>query len=102
MRALRSFSIAELAVAASTDVVVVGERRAREYVRELQKAGYVVEIGVRSRIGAPARWRLMPQANTGPKAPAVTKDGLVDRNLAGPVNPNRRLRGSVAASGRAA
>jgi hypothetical protein len=95
MRALRHFAITELAVAASTDDLVIDQRRTREYVRALATAGYVVEIGTRARVGLPARWRLMPQANTGPKAPAITKDGLVDRNLSGPVNPNRRLRGSL-------
>ncbi|SFD74132.1 hypothetical protein SAMN05428997_1488 [Bosea sp. CRIB-10] len=90
IRALRQFTIRELAVAASTDAVPVTQVRAREYVGVLAKAGYVVEVGQRAHPGLIARWRLMPAKNTGPKAPATLAGGTVlyDRNLDEAVNLN--------------
>ncbi|MCO4053436.1 MAG: hypothetical protein HEQ16_05175 [Bosea sp.] len=92
MRALRSFTVIELAVAASTDTVQISARRAREFVKALEKAGYVAELGSRRLVGQTAHWRLLPNRNTGPLAPAITKAGLVDRNLSGAVNLNRSRR----------
>lgn len=93
MRGLRSFSAAELAVAASTDDLAISARRAREYVKALAGHGYVAEIGARTCVGQTAQWRLLPQRNTGPRAPAITASGeLLDRNLLGPVNPNQTRR----------
>lgn len=91
IRALRQFTIRELAVAASTDAVPVTPRRAREYVGTLASAGYLAEIGQRAHPGLIARWRLMPAFNTGPKAPATLAGGTVlyDRNLDQAVNLNR-------------
>lgn len=99
IRALRQFTIRELAMAASTDVVPVTLRRAREYVGTLASAGYVVEIGHRAHPGLISRWRLMPAFNTGPKAPATLAGGtiLYDRNLDQAVNLN-----SLETAGRAA
>lgn len=89
-RALRQFTIQELAVAASTDAVAVSEVRARAYVGVLAKAGYLVELGSRPHPGLKARWRLMPAFNTGPFAPAVIERGTVlyDRNLGQAINLN--------------
>lgn len=93
MRGLRSFTCPELAVAASTDDLAISAGRARKYVKELARHGYVAEIGTRARIGQTAQWRLLPGRNTGPRAPAITARGeLIDRNLPGPVNPNRMRR----------
>jgi hypothetical protein len=89
MRALRSFTASELAVAASTDTVVISARRAREYINDLARAGYVSELGARRLVGQIAHWRLLPNRNSGPLAPAITANGLVDRNLGCPVNLNR-------------
>lgn len=90
IRALRQFTIAELAVAASTDAVPVSPRRSREYVGTLARAGYVAEVGSRACPGQKAHWRLMPAKNTGPLAPALIERGTVlyDRNLQQAVNLN--------------
>lgn len=79
MRALRQFRVAELAVAASTDTVPVKIATARAYCRALARADYIAPVGR-------CHWRLLPRANTGPLCPALTIDGLVDRNLQRPVN----------------
>lgn len=99
IRALRHFTIRELAVAASTEAVSITQRRAREYVATLASAGYVAEVGHRAHPGLIARWRLMPAKNTGPKAPATLAGGtiLYDRNLDQAVNLN-----GVETTGRAA
>jgi hypothetical protein len=86
MRALRAFSAGELAVTASTDDLGVSVRMARSYIAALVRAGYVAEIGQRTAIGQVAQWRLLPTGNTGPRPPAITRAGLVDRNLRGSVN----------------
>ncbi|ODT55703.1 MAG: hypothetical protein ABS59_02880 [Methylobacterium sp. SCN 67-24] len=90
IRALRQFTVAELAVAASTDAVPVSPRRSREYVGTLARAGYVAEVGNRACPGQKAHWRLMPAKNTGPLAPALIERGTVlyDRNLHQAVNLN--------------
>ena len=90
IRALRQFTIRELAVAASTEAVPVTQRRAREYVGMLARAGYLAEVGHRAHPGLISRWRLMPAKNTGPQAPATLAGGsiLYDRNLDEAVNLN--------------
>lgn len=90
IRALRQFTVRELAVAASTDAVTVTVKRAREYVGTLAGAGYLAEVGHRAHPGLIARWRLLPAKNTGPKAPATLAGGTVlyDRNLEQTVNLN--------------
>jgi hypothetical protein len=81
MRLMTSFSVAELIVTASTDEVEVKAALARMYVAALARAGYLVEIGRRTRRGQTATWRLLPARNSGPLAPAMTKAGLIDRNV---------------------
>ncbi|WNJ89136.1 hypothetical protein [Bosea sp. 685] len=90
MRALRTFTVRDLAIAAATDTVDISEPTARTYVFALSKAGYLVEIGRRKQRGVQAHWKLMPGFNTGPLCPATTKHGTVvfDRNLGRVVNPN--------------
>jgi hypothetical protein len=98
MRGLRVFGIAEIAVAASTDEITVSPRRAREFIRDLVTAGYVAEVGQRSGPFQQAQWRLLPHMNSGPRAPAFTKQGVVDRNRPMAVNlnddPGKRRRAS--------
>jgi hypothetical protein len=88
IRALRSFTVRDLAIAATTDTVPVPEKTARAYVHRLAAAGYLAEIGPRRRPGIPAHWRLLPAHNTGPLAPATLQQGtlLFDRNLGRAVN----------------
>jgi hypothetical protein len=90
IRALKLFTVRELSVAATTSDVAVSEKLARGYVGVLAKAGYVVEVGLRTRSGQQARWKLMPSFNTGPAAPATVERGAVlyDRNLGRSVNLN--------------
>jgi hypothetical protein len=87
MRALRLFTSKELSVAASTETVPISERRAREYICVLAKAGYVAEVAGR---GSFRHWKLLPACNTGPMAPATIERGTVlyDRNLGRSVNLN--------------
>ena len=88
LREGESLRLDVLAVSASTDEVEVSYSAAREYVRLLVKAGYVVVEApmVRSIRGARpgARgglYRLPPKSNTGPKPPKVLKGRIYDPNL---------------------
>ena len=87
MRNLTTFTISELATAASTDDVVISRHSAADFVRRLSQAGALTII-------RPARannlnsglWRLKRSANTGPLAPRqVTATFLVDRNTGKPI-----------------
>lgn len=91
MRALKLFTVRELAVAATTSDIAVSEKTARSYVGLLVKAEYLAEVGHRVRSGQQARWKLMPAFNTGPQAPAALnhESVLYDRNLGRTVNLNR-------------
>lgn len=99
MRALRLFTVRDLAIAAATDTIAVSEATARTYVRALAKAGYLVEVGHRRQRGVQAHWKLMPSFNTGPLAPAMVDHAtaIFDRNLRKVVNLN-----APEAAGRAA
>lgn len=90
IRALKFFTVREIAIAATTSEVAVSEKLARGYVGVLAKAGYLAEIGRRTRSGQQAHWKLMPAFNTGPLAPATVERGTVvyDRNLGRSVNLN--------------
>jgi hypothetical protein len=90
IRALKLFTVRELAVAATTSEVPVSEKLARGYVGVLAKAGYLAEVGQRTRSGQQACWKLMPAFNTGPLSPATIEGGAVlyDRNLGRSVNLN--------------
>lgn len=85
MRVLPQFSVAELAVAASTEEHVVKRDRAAEFVHGLRRAG-LVRVVERSRRGnggaTPAIYALLRSANTGPKPPRVNKQrrGVFDPN----------------------
>ncbi|TYC53812.1 hypothetical protein FMN50_13650 [Rhodobacterales bacterium] len=82
IRALSGFDTRELAIAASTDDVVVAVETAKSYARHLEAAGYLQVLrpgsGPVSRI-----WRLKPSMNTGPTAPKILKSKMV-------YDPNRK------------
>lgn len=74
MRALKQFSLAELAFAAATDTDKVKLKTAERYVHALVRAGYLASLGG----GA---FRLKPSMNTGPLPPAILRLRVVwDRN----------------------
>ncbi|MGD0564508.1 MAG: hypothetical protein ABSA66_15635 [Roseiarcus sp.] len=76
MRTLGTFTVAELAVAASTDEVAIGEKTAGNWVRELAAADVLRLAGVNKRNGGAEKvWRLRPSANTGPTPPRVATRG---------------------------
>lgn len=80
-RAHGGFTIADLAVAASTDDVQVSVANAKKYVAKLHKAGLLRVV----REGKPGKsWHvfmLLGSANTGPKAPRIHNANLVyDQN----------------------
>lgn len=89
MRTLPSFSITELAAAASTEETPVKPRTAEEYVRRLVRAGVIVVLepykkgekappGMRGKTGAKAgAYRLQKAADTGPLAPKVFSATIV-------------------------
>ncbi|VVE15257.1 hypothetical protein PAN31117_03047 [Pandoraea anapnoica] len=87
MRILGSFSVAELALAASTEDVQIAAMTAQNFVRFLVLAGYVrIEVdarrGIRAAGAKAARYRLMPGKYTGPLPPMVQKRRSVyDQNL---------------------
>jgi hypothetical protein len=75
MRTLQSFTVAELAVAASTDELAIGEKTAGNWVRELAAADVLRVAGVNKRNGGAEKvWRLRPSANTGPTPPRARRD----------------------------
>ena len=81
MKVLGAFTVRELAVAASTEACRVDVTDAKSYVGYLKKAGYLVEVAERAS-NQPARYRLLPSRNTGPKAPMVQRVHQVfDPNL---------------------
>lgn len=89
MRTLPSFTLSELAVAASTEETPVKTRTAETYVRRLVKAGVVAVLepykkgakappGMRGKTGAKAgTFRLQKSADTGPQAPKVFSASIV-------------------------
>ena len=97
MRSLIQFSAAELALAASTDTLVIPRETASSYIADLFRAGYLAIAG-----HAPERRQTMVYRltrNSGPRAPIVqrTRNACFDLNLMQVVNVNSPL-----ATGRAA
>lgn len=77
MKALRDFAIADLQLAAE----IAKPATVRAYVRGLLRAGYLQEAGDR-------RWRLLQSKNTGPRPPAVRRNGtVIDLNLGREMRP---------------
>lgn len=88
MRALRAFTIRELACAASTEEAAVSDGVAQNYLWWLRRAGYVQ---LASRVGRVGHYQLLRRHDTGPFAPIVRhrEDTLFDRNLGQVVNLNQ-------------
>jgi hypothetical protein len=78
------FDFRDLALWSSTDDVAVSEVDAGDYLRNLAKAGYVIQV-TPAKVGKaprPARFRFDPRRNTGPKPPMVQRMKTVfDPNL---------------------
>ena len=88
IRGLKSFTIRELACAASTDDVVVTENHTGDYLRWLRRAGYVVLTG---RSGTVGHYQLVRSHDTGPASPVPNYQGgesLLDRNTGEVINLN--------------
>ncbi|CAN5127045.1 hypothetical protein BH10PSE8_BH10PSE8_00720 [soil metagenome] len=87
MRALQSFTIRELACAASTEEAPVSDGVAQNYVWWLRRADYVALVG---RAGTVGHYQLLRRMNTGPYAPIVRhrEQSVVDRNNGQTVNLN--------------
>lgn len=87
MRALQSFTIRELACAASTEEAPVSDGVAQNYVWWLRRADYVALVG---RAGTVGHYQLLRRMNTGPYAPIVRHrdQSVVDRNNGKTVNLN--------------
>lgn len=87
MRTLATFSIAELAVAASTDDVVISRHSAADYVRRLTLAGALSIVRpTRANNLNSGLWRLKRSADTGPLAPRqITVSFMIDRNTGKPL-----------------
>lgn len=87
MKMLGVFDVRELAISASTETTIVTPGAAADYVKHLERAGYLVVVtpakpGHRPGTGRQARYRLVPSRNTGPKAPVIQKVKRVyDPNL---------------------
>lgn len=85
LRAMRGFvTTRDLAIAASTEEVGVTQSMAAHYCCSLLCAGYLVRTEGPRGVGA---YRLKPDMNTGPRAPAAIKTGgCYDFNLKRTVN----------------
>jgi len=83
MKVLNSFDFRELAQAASTEEVSVKPMEAKDYIRHLKGAGYLLQLQAHDRRArTPARYRLLPRRNTGPRPPMVQRVKQVfDPNL---------------------
>ena len=86
-RALRSFTIRELACAASTEEAPVSDAVAQNYLWWLRRAGYDVLIG---RVGTVGHYQLLRRMDTGPFAPVARhrEQSVFDRNTGKVVNLN--------------
>ncbi len=92
MRILGDFDYRDLAVAASTEEHNVNPEDAKDYIKHLLKAGYLVRK-TKPMPGQPARYRLLPSMDTGPRAPMVQRVKQVfDPNLNQVVWPNGEAR----------
>lgn len=87
MRALKSFTIRELACAASIEEAPVTDAVAQNYLWWLRRAGYVALIG---RVGTVGHYQLLRRMDSGPHAPVVRhrSESVFDRNTEQVVNLN--------------
>lgn len=70
MKMLNSFTVKDLALAATANDIAVKESTARAYIKNLKKAGYLVM----QRKAGGAVYRLRPRMNTGPLAPQIRRN----------------------------
>lgn len=94
MRSLKTFTEAELAVAAATEELPIGRDAAGTYIGELIAGGFLVAAGQAPTRFATPSYRLLPSHNTGPRAPIVLLPECIafDLNLMKAVNLNRSRR----------
>ncbi|MGD0640263.1 MAG: hypothetical protein ABSC22_05900 [Roseiarcus sp.] len=87
MRNLTTFTVAELAAAASTDEVAVSRHSAADYVRRLAGVGVLTIVRqTRANNLNSGMWRLKKSANTGPLAPRQIEVAvMIDRNTGKPL-----------------
>lgn len=81
MRILGDFDFNDLAIAASTEQVPVKPEAAKDYIKHLLRAGYLLckQVG---KPHHPGRYMLLPSKNTGAKAPMIQRIKQVfDPNL---------------------
>jgi hypothetical protein len=95
LRATRGFiATRDLAFAASTDTVQVTQSLAAKYCAALAASGYLVRLADARGV---ASYRLRPDMNSGPRAPAALKtDGVYDFNLRRAVNVTGSDQGAAA------
>lgn len=88
IRGLQTFTIRELACAASTDDIAITEGATGHYLRWLRRAGYVVLL---ERSGTVGHFQLVRKMNTGPDSPVPAFNGgdaVLDRNTGEVINLN--------------
>jgi hypothetical protein len=83
MKMLKSFDFRDLVKSGSTGAVKISEAEARDYIKHLYKAGYLQQLQkVNRQASLPARYRLLPSKNTGPRPPMIQRIKRVfDPNL---------------------
>lgn len=87
LRLLGDFTPDELAALASTEQVVIAPESAKNYIGHLARAGYLIVVQPARFLGPrkgnlPARYRLHPAHNTGPRPPMIQRSKAVyDPNL---------------------
>lgn len=75
------FDLRDLLAWGSTAAVGIAEAEARSFVRALLRGGYLF-VGQPGKSGRPARWRLRPKMNSGPKPPMCFRARMIfDPNL---------------------
>lgn len=88
LRIAQQLNYRELAVMASTDDQPIAVSDAQDYLLNLYRAGYLVQVSPACNSGTPAVYRLKPAMNTGPKPPLVQRTQVViDQNLRQVVYP---------------
>ena len=85
MKIMGDFSWRDLAIAASTEAVVVAESDAKDYCANLVLGGYLVVVSKGQGTGkgaSPSRYRFNRSRNTGPRPPMVQRlKSVFDPNL---------------------
>jgi hypothetical protein len=82
IRALKTFGLAELVYAATTDDVKVTAAFARRYLHRLTVGGYLAVAQPHAGRHRKQIWRLVPKNNTGPKPPVPYRVTVMwDQNL---------------------